>query len=80
MVLSWQQGKWIQLSYIHHLGYVCGYYGFVESLEEFKEQMIQYKISFAEVIDISINGQKHKARNVKAWFPDPSFSKDGNHV
>lgn len=66
--MEWPNGKWIQFSYINHLGYECGHYAFIQSLEEFKEIIERYKIKFENVLDFSIDGRECKVHQVKKWF------------
>lgn len=66
--MKWANGKWIQFSYVNHLGYECGHYAFIQSLEDFQEIIERYKIKFENVLDFSINGRDCDPYQVRSWF------------
>jgi hypothetical protein len=66
--MKWANGKWIQFSYINHLGYECGHYAFISSDDEFKEIVERYRIKFEDLRSFVINGKTCSPHNIKGWF------------
>jgi hypothetical protein len=66
--MKWANGKWIQFSYINHLGYECGHYAFISSEEEFREITERYGIKFEDLRSFTINSMECNLHNIKGWF------------
>lgn len=66
--MKFVNGKWIEFSYVNKLGYEYIHYAFINSVEEFKDIIIRYKIKFEDLINFSIEGKKYDVHQVKSWF------------
>lgn len=65
--MNFVTGKWIEFTYVSQLDYEY-IHAFINSVEEFKDIIIRYKIKFEDLNDFSIEGKKCDVHQVKSWF------------